>query len=90
MCLANDKELDQALYELWVVQKHGIDKPISERFWLSSLMNSYMHKKQLSHCSQEVLVGYGVFVNDMIFVGCICKVKRSQLTQKLLNLSRKS
>ena len=77
MRLANDKELDQALYELWFVQKCGVDTPISERVWLSSLTNSYMHKKQLSHCSQQVLVGYGVFVNDMIFVGCICKVKRS-------------
>ena len=50
----------------------------------------YMHKKQLPHCSRWVLVGYGVFVSDMVFVGCVCKVKSSQLTKKLLNHSRKS
>ena len=45
----------------------------------------------LPHHSQRVLVGYGIFVIDMVFMGCVCKVKKnSQLTQKLLNLSRKS
>ena len=44
----------------------------------------------LPHHSQRVLVGYGIFVIDMVFMGCDCKVKNSQLTQKLLNLSRKS
>ena len=57
---------------------------------LSSSTNSYMHKRQLLNHSQRVLGGYGIFVIDMVFVGYICKVKSSQLTQKLLNSSSNS